>query len=205
MRPGLLDRNIESARAQTVGPIQHLFVVDRHKVGIAKANMLFHQTRGWVAGDYVYVLDDDNALYADDVWSIARAAIESTGHPEVLIVKGHRPGGSVFPSRAAWDSKTLVRGSTNAHCYIVRHDVWKRYIVHFGDPPTHSGAWQFPKAMIDGGVRFEWCDVIVGQSLQLGRGRIEQMEPDWWETYVLPRYPAMMHIEQEVYNLWYGL
>jgi len=205
MRPELLRENVESVRKQTARFVQQIFIVDRHRQGISWANKQLHEKRNFVTGDYVFILDDDNILPDNEFWEYASLVAEYADTPEVLVTLALRPSGQrVFPGHEDWVNKNLVKARTNAHCYVVRSDIWKKHIISFGTPTTHSGAWQFPEAMLKHKppYRWKWVEVIAGESVQLGRGHTDNLGEDWWEKYVLPEYPEMTRFPgEDIYEI----
>lgn len=190
-RPRMLGLNMASLDAQSNKSIEQVFIVDHVGRGIAWANQQLYTHRHRVHGRYVYILDDDNRLVSEKFVARVLGGAVAFGDPEIFVVSGTRPTADVkrFPDERAWKSQTLRKETTNAHCYVVRADVWKKHIKSFGYPPTLSGAWQFPKALIaHGGYHWVWMDVLGGESIQLGRGRVETDEADWWQQ-VLAAHP----------------
>lgn len=183
-RPELLAGNIASVNAQTDKDIEHVLIPDFSGKGIPHANKLLYRDRHRVRGEYVYILDDDNELVDRKLVARLKRAADVNDQPHVFVVRGLRPTGEikVFPDSDAWASRKLVKKTTNAHCYVVRGDVWKKHIKSFGYPATLSGAWKFPKALIrEGGYRFVWLDIRAGRSVQLGRGNFDCEDDDWWQ------------------------
>lgn len=190
-RPNLLAKNIISVDAQTDRDIEQIFIPDFTGNGIPHANKLLYYNRYRVWGDYVFILDDDNELAGIHLVETIKEKARAEDYPDIFVVRGVRPTERItlFPDNKSWRNRELKEATTNAHCYIVKHEVWKHHIKSFGFPPTTSGAWQFPKALIDyGSYRWVWVDIKAGKTTQKGH-RIEECEDDdWWER-VLEAHP----------------
>jgi hypothetical protein len=205
-RPAMLQINMASLDAQTDKGIEQIFIIDRVGRGIVWANQQLYAHRNRARGRYVYILDDDNRLVDKDLVAELRRAAMLWRDPDVFVVKGLRPTSNVrvFPDDQAWRTNTLRKATTNAHCYVVKANVWKMHIKSFGYPPTLSGAWQFPKALIDhGGYRWVWRNIVAGESIWLGRGRTETDSKAWWQAVLRDNPDIEMHGSPDFFSTLY--
>ncbi len=185
-RPDMLRQNIESVNQQTSSDHEQIFIVDRVGRGIVWANKQLYQNRECVRGDYVFILDDDKVLYDHDFVSKAQAIAEQHNQPEVIMTKTKACHRGVLPKDKYWERRDLLESPCiNEGNYVVRADIWKKYIRHFGYPDTISGAWKFPKHFIeDNSCRFVWLDVIASKALRLSRGKIDKsLGENWFEKF----------------------
>ena len=181
-RPKMLAENIQSVRAQTCHDVEQIFIPDRTRQGIQKADRALGENADRVNGEYVYILDDD-CMLIDPQFVESVVGIVREHHPDIVMVKSRRPPGP--PSRQAlvptvWE-QPLRHGACNCLCYVMRAELWKRYIEWFGKKPW-GGDWWFLERVLKENPKIVWLDRIVADARQLGRGKMfEEVEDGWFE------------------------
>lgn len=155
-RPKLLAVNIKAVDDQTDGDIQHLLFQDRKGVGIEGANKSFFRLRNHVEGQWVYLVDDDDLLIYPDFVKDLKVIVQRE-NPQVIMVKARMCGtGNVLPQ--PWKgAPVLCRLSTLN--FVIRVDLWKEYIFHFGKPS--AGDFGFFRMVWKAKPQVFWWDKLV--------------------------------------------
>jgi len=204
-RPKMLAENIASVKAQTCHDVEQVFIVDRERKGIQAADRALNENKHRVAGQYVYILDDDCMLLDPDFVASVRKVVEAEA-PDVVMVKSRRPPGKpsmqpIVPTKAVWGGKPR-HGSTNCLCYVIRAELWKEYIYMFGKKPW-GGDWWFLEAVLKTKPSMYWLDRIVADCRQLGRGKIfEQVKLGWFERVAKKQGVAKLGQDDWRLRLW---
>jgi hypothetical protein len=182
-RPVMLTENIESVKAQTCHDLEQIFIPDRTRQGIQKADRALGESVERVNGKYVYILDDDCMLIDSRFVEKVKEVVEEHD-PDVIMVRSRRPPGP--PSGRAlvptvWE-EPLRHGACNCLCYVIRAGLWREYIKWFGEKPW-GGDWWFLERVLKEGPKMYWLDEIVADARQLGRGKIfEEVDEGWFEA-----------------------
>jgi hypothetical protein len=182
-RPLALRRNIESVITQSCHDVEQIFIVDHKRKGIHLADRMLGMSKDRVEGEYVYILDDDCYLINDNFISTVND-IAFFSDPDIIMVKSRRPPGppsrqAIVPIPSVWGGK-LRHGSCNCLCYVMRAELWKEHIIHFGDKPWGGDWWMLEKALATDPDIY-WHDEIMADAVQLGRGRrFETKAHDWF-------------------------
>ena len=168
-RPNMLNRCVESVRAQTDDDYVHIFCKDdRTARGYGKhnANRSFVKVKD-IPAKYIMVLDDDDMLIYDDFVKTL-SLIVNRFDPDLLFFKGivHKLG--VLPRPAYW-KKPPVYGQIASFCSAVRYDVWFKHIRAFGRKEL-GGDHCFIRTCYNNTKHHLWWDMVVA-STQKGPGR----------------------------------
>ncbi len=108
------------ASLEKLGRYDHVILRDLEpRPDIARANALLADHRDPIRGDYVWVIDDDDVLVAED--AAAQIASAATTKPDLVVV-GQLHGEFVYPHG----------DKACSSCLIVRRDLWGR----------HRAAWR---------------------------------------------------------------
>lgn len=187
-RPYFLNRNIESVEMQTDQDIEQIFIVDKERKGRHWANCEFRHHTHRIDGKYVFILDDDCRLKSKYFVQKVREGAESD--PDVIMVQTSRPQikPKKLPKDDVWGSFNNIRiHSTNCLCYVVRQDMWVKYVYGFAKPA--AGDWHFLKELLaySRADKFAWVEGVFSETMQLGRGKkfeLKQNIEGWWEKTV---------------------
>ena len=176
-RPAALARNVASVQAQVDPDLEHLFIVDDVGRGVQWANAQFAVHAGRVHGEYVLMLDDDDALATSMAIVLLKQSL-GPARPDLVVFRadhgplGILPGGSVWGQRPA-------RGQIGGIDFITRADVWRKHIKAFARPadpdgPTPCGDYSFLEAVWKRrGLRVAWLDRLLTRVQGIGRGEPE--------------------------------
>lgn len=166
-RPEGLRRCKASVAAQTRADlVQHLIIEDTVGLGIHGMYAAMPQHHGAVAGEWVYVLSDDDTL-ADARVVEEFAALPLLDEADVVMCRS-TIGGRVFPSPLCWAAPPVCGYVTLAN-WFVRAEVFRSvpYGARYeGDYDHIAEAWRR-------GLRFAWWDRLVCVAEDWGRGRPE--------------------------------
>ncbi len=169
-RPVMLERCEASLRVQQGGDYQHLIVWDHEGLGAEGSHRLIVASADEVEGDYVLILDDDDAL-SDPVAILAlKQAVAMQDRPDVVMFRVLRFG-QPFPPAEYW-GKPPVPGQVCTCSYVVKTEVWKRHI-HELRADHYEGDFALIHALFEHGYRVFWYDVILAEVSQIGRGQPE--------------------------------
>lgn len=173
-RPEALKINITSVTSQKSEDWEQVFIVDDVGRGYLWANESLYHNRHRVKGDYVFILDDDDHLtydgFVDDLKSIVKRH-----NPAIIMVKATTPHiHKILPTDLVWKKHPIVRhiGTGN---FVVRNDIWQKYIKLFGRPK--AGDFAFISAIFadaesnDWGIY--WFDKVCMNALKVSWGRPE--------------------------------
>lgn len=154
-RPKGLAACLASVGQQTAAArIQQVVIADHVGVGIGGMYASLPAYAGSVLGQYVHVLCDDDELAAPDaVERVERFALEQEWPPVILVATNK--GGLQWPAGQPWPP---MLGQIDLGCFIVRADVWKAHVQHYGQ--CYEGDWMFADAVYRAGHRAAWCDLL---------------------------------------------
>ena len=183
-RPWHLNRNIESIEQQIDKDIEQIYIVDEDRKGRYWANQEFRNHTHRIDGKYVFIIDDDCRLINKEfVLKLKEGAV---GDPHVIMVQTSRPQirPKKLPKDDVWGHFNNIRlHSTNCLCYVVRREMWQKYVYAFGTPA--AGDWHFLKELLanSSGDKFAWVPGVFSETMQLGRGKkfeLKQNIEGWW-------------------------
>lgn len=186
-RPVLLTENILSVIQQEDRDLEQIFIVDHERLGRCAADQSFVHHLDRIEGELVYILDDDCKLIEPGFVTELKEFYYGQGMPDVIMVRSSRPqlAPHMLPRVELWGKlKKLRVATTNCLCYVVRRDLWKKYIFTFGEHRSCPD-WYFLEALRDAGLSFAWLDLVVAKTQQIGHGtRFEAVDDTWFERVV---------------------
>lgn len=167
-REKLLARNTRTVKSQTCDDYEQIFLIDDQKRGMLWADRNLHANRDKPTGRYVYVLDDDDYLVDNQFIEKAKELLGNSS-PAVIMVKFRRKpfNNQILPESQHWGKRPEVChvGSPN---FVVRRDVWVKYIHHFGAAGDPYSDFHFIRSIWDAGHKFVWLDRIVAEVDRIG-------------------------------------
>lgn len=168
-RPSYLKRCVESVQGQTVYPIaiQHIIVEDTVGVGVAGMYAEIANHVDEMKGDYVYILQDDDILAADDVVERLMIFVETRDLPGVVICRNTKRGVKL---PVIWRSEP-VKGWIDLGNYVTRIDIFAGNVHAFGK--EYAGDYPFIRKLWEDGIRFAWLDMLLAQAQATGEGKPE--------------------------------
>lgn len=164
----LLRTNVESMDDQSDQDFQHLLIWDRAKDrSIKRANQTFFRMKGLVKGQWVYILDDDDYLTESGFIEGLKEIVQEHD-PQVIMVKAliSKKKRAILPE--PWNGGPPVFCKVSSLNFVVKADLWKRNIGHFG--AEGAGDFHFLTAVwktVD--LRVHWWNKLVACAPRPGR------------------------------------
>jgi hypothetical protein len=157
-RPSALYANIESLSRQTMPDYEQVFIVDGSNRGIAWANMQLGANAWRADGEYVMVLDDDDAMACDDAISEIADAVADHNHPDMVLWRMDHGEGRILPDEHVWQAAP-VEGRIGMSCWAVRRDVWLTYADRW--PNDTEADYKWLSAVWSNAPRRVWIDKVL--------------------------------------------
>jgi hypothetical protein len=159
-----LSVNQASLAEQIDQDYEQIVIRDEQGRGLAWANAQFAANAHRPAGDYVIMLDDDNALATPAAITILKAV--TWDRPELIMFKAEVGPHGILPTREAWQERRPIPWQVDGHCCIARTDIWRQYIDHFAVDVRGDAA--FLTALYGANVRTEWINAVLVRALRVG-------------------------------------
>lgn len=160
-RPDALVRCLASVGAQTeVAHVQHVVAVDHVGIGVANVYADIPIYAPALTGEYVLLLNDDNAL-ADPtvVADLMRLVEPSDPHPPIILGRVELDG-QVFPINDLTPKVGPVQSYIDLANLIVRRDVWQAECAHYGR--RYEGDFDFALHLWELGIPFlDWPRLVA--------------------------------------------
>ena len=138
--------------------IQHLIVPDEIGKGVGGMYRDLPLVNDQIAGEWVYVLSDDDVLIYPRVVDLIMQVEEDTPDVDVIMVK-MLCNGRILPWDVCWHGPPLCGGVTLSN-WIARRDV---HIAHpFGH--RYEGDFDALASMWQASVTIAWADIILAAS-----------------------------------------
>lgn len=154
-RPKGLATCMASVQAQTVAnDIEHLVIPDLVGRGVGGMYQQVSLYKDAVHGMYVVFLCDDDVLAEPDVVEKVRGLVAAHNYPGLLLVHTQK-NGTYYPRGLPWPPKL---GMIDLNCAIVRADVWKRHVNHYGS--EYEGDYHFLQALYKSSVSTAFYDLL---------------------------------------------
>lgn len=161
-----LFENHKRSIAPFILDIEQCLIIDKHKLGMWVANTSFQLPE--IRGEYVYLLDDDDFILNN--YFILELKKASINRPGVIVFKMYirnGDGDEIFPK--IWNRKDFKRGQIGGSCFVIRNDLFKKYINHFSH--ERMGDWEFiTNVLRDENIKVEWIDSIMAETGRVSRG-----------------------------------
>jgi glycosyltransferase involved in cell wall biosynthesis len=172
-RPTMLQKCVESVKAQTNDDYTHLILRDDdtvHGYGKLLANQSLATV--WpINAEYVMVLDDDDMLVYPNFVEEFVGRIKL--NPEIVFFKGEVKGLGILPPEEYW-RQPPVRGKIASFCFAVRRDVWIANIEEFGKLLS-GGDFCFISACYNNTTEHHWwAELIACTQKGAGKGHDEK-------------------------------
>ncbi len=170
-RPRMLAANQESLRRQTSEDWIQTVLVDDIGRGVEWANQRLGAYAPMLAGDYIWVLDDDDlCTWPTLVEEIAE--IVARENPDVIMLRmNHGPLG-VLPNDEHWQ-RPPERGNIGVSAFVVRRELWQLHAKAW--QATYDSDFDFIAAVLAGLPRVVWHDVIASKVQRISRGEPEHV------------------------------
>ncbi len=175
-RPGMLEKCIESVKAQSCSDYTHFLLKDdktKKGYGVEKANESLRRASP-LNGQYIVVLDDDDALISSLFVADFKELVKGK-QPDIVFFRGVGGNFRVLPPNDCW-GKPPVRGKIGSFCFAVSKDFWDRHIKFWeksGGYPK-MGDFTFISKCYHSTKNVLWMDRIVATTQQgASRGKSE--------------------------------
>ena len=173
-RVRMLDINLVSIKQFGDPDCEHVILVDDAARGIEFANGMFAAQKQHLSGEWIWILDDDEAAVAPGLVGALKAVVEEH-KPDVVMVKHDRSfhvPNLIMPTKAVWgtDPLTPIEGRQQSGCFIVRRAVFNRHVKAFAG--SWGGDFRFLSAMAKREPAYEiaWLDLVASKVLRVSGG-----------------------------------
>ena len=168
-KPTMLQHNMATVDAQTCDDWEQLLIVDEVGHGLAWANAQFAKHAKQAGGDYVLMLDDDDAFADDEAIAILKDAAQD--RPELIVFRGDHCEEGILPTDEVWKKRRPKLGQISGQDFVTRADVWKKHIGSFAQPI--QGDYAFLAAMWPELSEITWIDRVLVKQQRISRGMAE--------------------------------
>jgi len=165
-RADMLKICIDSVKAQTSDDYIHIIFRDdktENGYGMLLANQSFAKIPS-IDARYVMTLDDDDMIIDPDFVKAFKKIVDDN-NPEIVFFKGILFGRMV-PTLRFW-GRTPRRRLINGFCFVVRLDIWKKYIHEYGK--KNAGDFYFISVCYENTKNHFWLDRIVSKTQKRNR------------------------------------
>lgn len=169
-RARLLANNRRSLQAQTDPDFIATLLVDEFQAGVGLAQVMLADYAHKLAGDYIWVLDDDDECTRPSLVAELKTIV-AEHNPDVIVVKmDHGPRG-VLPAVQNWGKRPCLAqiGSSGV---IVRRSVWQAHADAFRSA-RYTSDFDFIDAVWNSEPAVYWHDVIASKVQMIGLGQKE--------------------------------
>lgn len=170
-RPGLLAANQASLAAQTCADWTQTLLVDEEGRGIAwsYANMAAYGPR--LAGEYVWILDDDDLCVRATLTAELRELAERLD-PDVIMLRMDHGALGVLPDDARWGQRPQC-GRIGVSAFVVRRATWQECAGAMVSGAGYTADYALIEAIWDSTPRVVWHDVVASRVQRISRGEPE--------------------------------
>lgn len=176
-RSYFLERNKESVQALVDPDVEQIIMVDHTGHGIQWANSLFGRFKNVPAGQYIFILDDDDQFIDTRVVNDLKRIVAEENSPDIIRVKMQHLKGDggyhVWPSEKYWGTTKIARVGDKGgfSSFIVRAEVWRAHIDVAGRG-LWGGDYRFLKSVYAEGNLYTtyWWDKIISRTNAIGGG-----------------------------------
>lgn len=156
-RPQALYANIESLATQTDKDYDQTLIVDGKSRGIPWANAQLGKQAQKANGDYILVLDDDDAMADDHAIALLKIVADEHDKPELILFRMDH-GKNILPDEHVW-KKHPVSGRIGMSSWIVRSDIWRLYAGEWVEDTEADYQWL--TAIWDKTPEKVWVDCVL--------------------------------------------
>lgn len=169
-RPAMLRRNLDSIAAQTCTDFAHTLLVDEVGVGVAGAWAKLRDYAPRLAGDYIWILDDDDECVRPSLVEDLKAIVAQHA-PDVIMLKMDHAQWGVKPL-SSWGG-TPVMGDIGCSAFVVRRDIWQLHAAEAWRDTRYQSDFDFITSIFNGGYTVAWYDVVASRVQKISKGAAE--------------------------------
>lgn len=163
-RPNMLAVNQASLDFQTDDDWEQTILHDEDGIGVEGANGQMASFEP--AGDYVWILDDDDMCIRDTLVRELKA-IADAFDPDVIMLRMDHLHRGVLPGADEWGGMP-VKGRIGCSAYVVRRETWlENRDAWWAD---YSADFDFITAVFDSGADIYWHDVVASKCQRISMG-----------------------------------
>ena len=167
-RPAMLAANQAALARQTDPDWMQTLLVDEEGIGVVAANARLASVQP--AGDYVWVLDDDDLCISDTLVADLRAIV-AEHNPDLVFVRFDHHWLGVLPPDWTWRTMPIC-GGIGGSGVIARADLWRRSCGGWTSGRYESDYDYVLQAYNRAGNVY-WHNAIVGKVQRISRGAVE--------------------------------
>ena len=173
-RPLMLAANQESLRRQTSEAWIQTVLVDDLGRGVEWANQRLGAYAPMLAGDYVWVLDDDD-LCTRPTLVEEIAEIVARENPDVIMLRMDHGAGRLLPGDDTWMGPPVL-GQIGCSAFVVRREVWQRH-ARAMEKGHYASDYDLIAAIWRSQPSVYWHDVVASRVMRQSFGRPEAVRP----------------------------
>ena len=168
-RPAGLVRCISSISASSGAEVvQHILVAEESPSSCGQSLVNLRYAIPRIRGEYVMLLDDDDFVADGSFFLRLSEHVHANHKPPVVIVKMDMGDDRVLPEQFGGEP---VCGHIACSCYIVRKDIFVKYIESFRN--SYDGDFWFIKDVWDGGEQFTYLPIVATRVGEVSHGKHE--------------------------------
>jgi hypothetical protein len=169
-RPTYLYLNKCSLLNQTDKDYEHHLLIDEIGQGIEGANKFFEHSKELVNVQYVFLLDDDNAITYDSFITDLKK-IKREYNPDIIFFKKKQI--IEYPTFKSWAIRP-VEDHIDTSCFCVKKELYLEYIHNFSVPK--KGDYNFIMSAYPKAKNVFWFDKMTNMAFRISNGRKEEEE-----------------------------
>lgn len=174
LRPEGFEQNQKSIERLIDKDIEQIFIIDPVGHGMLNANKSFSlpEVKSIVSGKYVFLLDDDDFITNPFMVTNLKAIAEST-NADVIFFKMFikNANNCLYPTPNQWKNNTMFAGSIGGSCFVVKNEIYQKYIEHFGH--VRMGDFHFINEVMKSNPNVYWFDKQMSETGRVSRGAKE--------------------------------
>lgn len=168
-RGELFEQHRNSITSLNSDDFQQIYIIDNKKVGMLNANAAFQLAKKHIEGEYVLLLDDDDFITEPNIIDILKSYKQfDTMFIKAKILTGD--GDEIYPKAQSWGSRKPMRGQIGGSCFIVKKEIYCKYIHHFALPSF--GDWNFiTEVLKDENITFALINKLMVETGKVSHGQ----------------------------------
>lgn len=169
-RPQMLQRNLDSMAAQTCPDFAHTLLVDEVGVGVDGAWAKLRDYAPRLAGDYIWILDDDDECIRPSLVEDLQA-IAAQYDPDVIMMRMDHGHWGVKPS-GSW-KQCPVMGDIGCSAYVIKRHVWQLHAAEAWQTTRYQSDFDFISSVFERPYKVAWYDVVASRVQRISQGAPE--------------------------------
>ncbi|MBK8211618.1 MAG: hypothetical protein IPK78_18335 [Rhodospirillales bacterium] len=171
-RPGMLAVNQASLRAQTCDDWTQTLLVDDVGRGIMWSYMNLAAYGPQIAGEYVWILDDDDCAVDPDLVCKLRDIARASSPDVIMLRMDHGSILGVLPDVAHWGGPPAM-GHIGVSAFVVRREVWQTFAWVMDERAGYAADYEFIAEIWRSGPVVVWHDCVASRIQRRSFGAVE--------------------------------